>query len=59
MKKTIEIKTITTFTFAHLKISYINAFYSFTSRTLSTFYAAKAQSFIRIKAMTFDAPSQQ
>jgi hypothetical protein len=57
MKKTIEIKTITTFTFAHLIL--INVFYSFTSRTLFTFYAAKAQSFIMIKAMTFDAPSQQ
>jgi len=57
MKKTIEIKTITTFTFAHLIL--INVFYSFTSHTLFTFYAAKAQSFIMIKAMTFDAPSQQ
>jgi hypothetical protein len=57
MKKTIEIKTITTFTFAHLICKRILFFTS--SRTLSTFYAAKAQSFIRIKAMTFDAPSQQ
>ena len=57
MKKTIEIKTITTFTFAHLICKRILFFTS--SRTLSTFYAAKAQSFIMIKAMTFDAPSQQ